>query len=78
MGWGMLSEPGTQYGPCKESCEHTDCAATRKDAATKCTICGETIGYGTKFYYTDEGAEHALCTWKKEEERKKALKAGGQ
>ena len=75
MGWGMLSEPGTEYGPCKERCEHTDCAATRKDAESKCLFCGERIGYGTKFYYVgDEGLEHAVCTWKKEDERQKSLR----
>jgi len=63
----MLSKPGTEFGPCvDEDCGHTDCAATRADAAKACDICGKPIEYGVKFYYTNQGTgiEHALCTWR--------------
>jgi len=75
MGWGILSPPGTEFGPCKGECSHTDCARTRSDAATLCAYCSEPIGYGNKFYdLTVEGENrmaHAVCVWKNEEERRK-------
>ncbi len=64
MAAGTISKPGDQYGPClDESCEHTDCAASRKQAATRCNICGEAIGYERLFYQRDNWTilEHAPC-----------------
>ena len=62
MAAGALPKPGTKYGPCKGQCEHTDCAATRRMAATACGVCGEPIDYDRAFYDTDRGLEHAYCT----------------
>ncbi len=45
MSFIVLSEPGTQYGPCAEPCLHTDCAASRVQAATVCPHCNERLGY---------------------------------
>lgn len=57
-----LSEPGTEYGPCVDPCQHRDCAATRETAATICTYCNEPIGYGNRFYSDDAGGSvHAVC-----------------
>ena len=61
MAAGMLSAPGTQYGPCKEKCRHTDCAALRKTAESNCTICNKAIGYENAFYAKEETYVHALC-----------------
>ena len=69
MGWGTLPEVGTEYGPCVETCEHRDCAATRADAASVCHYCGDPIGYDTKYYTEGEAAAkrlvHAVCVWKR-------------
>lgn len=61
MAAGRLPAPGTQYGPCEGSCQHIDCAATRAQAASLCTICGTPIGYEVRFYDTrtrQKFAEH--------------------
>lgn len=68
MASSALPEPGTEYGPCLEACEHRDCAATRRDAAELCTICEKPIGYG-RHHYSDgeqraDGSRplvHAVC-----------------
>lgn len=67
MGWLLLDKPGDEYGPCKdENCGHSDCAASRNDAALICPHCGESIGYETKYYIHENGRVlvHALCEWK--------------
>ncbi len=67
MAAGVLAPPGTEYGPCEQACEHTDCRATREEAATPCSICQEPIGYGQRFYKADDWhptvprLEHASC-----------------
>ena len=50
MGWGMIAAPGTEVGPCKEECKHTDCAVTRVMAESLCIHCNKPIGYEKKFY----------------------------
>ena len=50
----QIAKPGTQYGPCIEKCEHTDCDATRKMAQALCSLCEKPIGYGVRFFI-DEG-----------------------
>jgi hypothetical protein len=68
MGWYTIAAPGSECGPCTEPCEHTDCAATRKDAETICGLCGEAIGYDTPVYFGADGKhEHARCVWAKQE-----------
>lgn len=61
MGWLTLPAPGTELGPCEGGCAHKDCAATRRDAATPCRICGEPIGYDRPFHYEEGGAVHHSC-----------------
>jgi hypothetical protein len=66
MAASTLPAPGTEYGPCHESCDHRDCARTRRDAAENCRLCGNEIGYETRFYSDPEPAwisslVHALC-----------------
>lgn len=72
MAAGHLPRPGTKYGPCADvQCGHTDCAATRTQAASLCVICKQPIGYETDFYDTrtpeqrnalaNEGLSHAVC-----------------
>jgi hypothetical protein len=50
MAAGILSKPGTEYGPCAKECQHTDCRKTREMAEARCTICRKPIGYDTRFY----------------------------
>lgn len=50
MAAGYLSVPGSEWGPCTEACGHTDCAATRRMAATICHHCNEEIGYVLGFF----------------------------
>lgn len=50
MAAGMLPLPGTEYGPCVSACEHRDCAATRTTAESVCPLCGDPIGYETRYY----------------------------
>jgi hypothetical protein len=57
---GVLSKPGTEYGPCNQPCHHTDCAGTRTIAETVCRFCDKPIGYDRRFY-NDEGYVHASC-----------------
>jgi hypothetical protein len=78
MGWETIAGPGTEFGPCQDDCQHTDCAATREMATSKCTICGEPIDYETKFYQEEPGKyAHALCVWEREEQRQARLKENG-
>lgn len=70
MSAGTIPAPGTDLGPCTTTrsrgleltCGHTDCAASRADAATPCGLCGAPIGYETRYYRDDaHGLVHALC-----------------
>lgn len=61
MAAGSLPKPGTKYGPCKGTCQHTDCAQTRALAARLCPECGQPIGYDTRFYVDDDVARHSMC-----------------
>jgi len=76
MGWGTLPAPGTELGPCEGECAHTDCAETRRMAASACARCGEEIGYDRAFYARGEGFVHAACAWAEEAERRRAMKGG--
>ena len=58
--------PGTKWGPCKDACEHTDCAEARRLVAWVCRFCGNPIGYDTRCYADPEGTDkyaqvHASC-----------------
>jgi len=61
MAAGVLSKPGTEYGPCAEPCHHIDCAGSRTIADTVCRYCDKPIGYDRRIYY-DEGYVHASCS----------------
>jgi len=62
MAASALPRPGTQLGPCEDTCEHRDCAATRALAAAPCFDCGQPIGYDTRFYQLDKDAySHYVC-----------------
>jgi hypothetical protein len=64
MAAGTLPRPGTEYGPCEDDCEHTDCEATKTQAANECPLCHIQIGYGIRFYQRDDGLVHARCVEK--------------
>jgi len=68
MAAGLISKPGTEYGPCEGSCTHSDCKSLRKIAQSECYICGQTIGYDKRFYEDASGFTHAICTEKQIEE----------
>lgn len=67
MGWSIVPEPGTKYGPCKDDCEHLDCADWRRVIGSPCSICGEPIEPGQAIQYdTDpEQPAHTGCVWEK-------------
>lgn len=76
MAFGMLPEPGKmgwhgerQIGPCVEGCDHPSCRKTREMSKTECEICGEPIGYETKFQRDEDGKlVHFTCNMEKYEE----------
>ncbi len=59
--------PGSLYGPCRNTCDHSDCRKSREDAASLCRICNEPIGYGHEIYFEKTGLVHAPCLWKEVE-----------
>lgn len=69
MAAAFISKPGTEYGPCAEGCNHTDCAASRAMADGVCRLCGKPIGYEVRFYQDPESKEslvHAICLEKQQ------------
>ena len=74
MAAGILSPVGSDYGPCEDECQHTDCASLRGQAATPCSLCGDAISYETRFYNTSQPGTpavyaHALCEERRIEEQ---------
>lgn len=63
MAASALPRPGTEYGPCEGSCEHTDCAATRAMADRNCAGCAEKIGYDQRFFREDDGSLLHMKCW---------------
>lgn len=67
MAAGILPNPGSPW-LCKGHCNHKSCNQIRRDAASLCVICGNSIGFDRPFYRdtTPEGYEtgssvHARC-----------------
>jgi hypothetical protein len=54
--------PGSEYGPCVETCAHRDCEASRKDAAITCVVCRQPLGYERYWWMVDGQPEHEQCT----------------
>jgi hypothetical protein len=75
MAAGTLPRPGSKYGPCEPSCEHRDCAETRRMAGAECPYGDGPIGYDRPFYQMESGLEHAYCAEVAEEKRRKAIDA---
>jgi len=61
MAASVISRPGSEYGPCKEDCNHSDCAELRHMANLICNECNEPIGYEARFYQDEFGQAHARC-----------------
>lgn len=61
MAWSIIQKPGEKYGPCKDGCQHRDCAASRRDAAKRCHDCKKPIGYDTPYAYFKDNIWHNLC-----------------
>ena len=66
MAFGVLPEKGSRYAPCEPSCEHRDCASTRRMAEGSCRLCGKQVGYGARVYQDPETDDvyvlvHANC-----------------
>ena len=56
MAVGYLPEPGSEYAPCEEECEHSDCPDGRIMMAAVCTYCKEPIaqrGFYDEYYDED-------------------------
>lgn len=69
MAAGILPAIGSKYGPCKEPCDHTDCAFTRKCAEGACRLCHGTIGYEKHFFTRNKdytNLVHESCVIKEE------------
>lgn len=78
MAAGVLSAPGSEYGPCESECWHRDCSLTRDMAAAVCSHCGESIGYDTRFYNVSDMKQpdtyvHASCEEKRIDEQSSAV-----
>lgn len=66
MGYLIAPRLDNDQWMCLEPCDHTDCAAMRRDWIEngKCKICGEQIEAGDKFYYQEVGSTdktHFAC-----------------
>jgi hypothetical protein len=70
MAASTIPAPGTDLGPCiDEQCGHTDCAASRQQAAALCRWCAKPIGYETRWYTVVGGQAHAECEERCQRER---------
>ena len=72
MGYGIIPDLTTGKYMCLEPCNHTDCAANRKDFIENnlCKICNKPLLAGDKFYYTEQGKNdkvHFACEVFKDE-----------
>jgi len=67
MAAGYLPEIGSENGPCKDECEHTDCVETKRMLLMVCRWCDLAIGYRGFYNDTLEGEPalsrmvHAVC-----------------
>lgn len=55
-----------RVGPCKYSCDHTDCERMRRDAVSPCGVCEQPIGYDHAVLPSEDWPEwadlvHATC-----------------
>jgi hypothetical protein len=62
MAYITIPEPGSEEegAPCAEECKHNDCIANKKIAGSKCSVCGEPVGYNRKVTALN-GHAHAVC-----------------
>lgn len=51
----IVSEPGTQFGPCLIPCSHDTCTGLRDIAESVCRLCRRPINYD-KWFSLDKGA----------------------
>ena len=71
----MVSSPGSEFGPCVELCDHSDCAQSRQWAElTTCSLCEKLIGYDRRFI-EDRVHDwvHAVCLVDQVERERAAL-----
>ena len=62
MAAGIMGNPGSEFGPCIDPCNHRDCEASRTQAASIWAYCGRPIGYGVRYYADEPGGWcHAVC-----------------
>ncbi len=63
MAAGRMPTPGTQHGPCSETCKHKDCAELKNLAQAPCRFCQKAIGWGGRFYRSQFSGDvaHATC-----------------
>lgn len=66
-----IPKPGSEFGPCETPCSHTDCGASRREAAALCTICGKPIGFDVLHYNDGPGqSKHWNCAFVQARNRK--------
>ena len=74
MAAGVLSKPGTEFGPCAGNCNHTDCEQTKVMAQTGCKYCHQPIGYDRRFFrFEGHQLAHESCAYKEQERLDKAV-----
>lgn len=69
MAAGYFESPGSEFGPCRNRCQHVDCKDTKRMARSKCPHCGKRIGWTKRFYVLETNPEtnaaiklaHASC-----------------
>jgi len=61
MAYGILSPPGTDYGPCSTLCSHQDCLETRRRSQELCPFCKKPIGYDVPFTHYENQTWHLSC-----------------
>lgn len=61
MAAGIISPPGSEFGPCESDCTHRDCAESRMMAEVLCGLCHERIGYDVRLYGSGRKLDHAAC-----------------
>ena len=78
MGYAIIPDLTTGKYMCLTPCDHTDCAANRKDFIdhADCKICGQPLKAGDKFCYVEQGKNdkvHFACELERQERRQQVV-----
>lgn len=62
MAYLIIWPPGSDAGPCVDTCAHRDCAELRADADRRCPVCAKPLGYESKLSNDASGRlSHFAC-----------------